>query len=266
MASQIICFEKNRADFSNPDATATASEAADIARYVLNRSNSTGWMTSGSADANETTLTVDLGDIRSVTDILFVDHNFKAFETLWSDDGVAWHDFSPAINELNNAASTSRFVVNEELVRYFRTTIHATQVANADKRLAQFIATKMIGQFQGWPIIKNPLHSRNKTSVKMLSGKLSVSENVGGFSCELTVSILSNDADLSLFESLFARNEGFLLWLCGGDETQFSSVRLGYRKKDIYLVKCVNDWEPEFADGIYSCGVQVKAKLAEVVD
>lgn len=264
MSEQIVFFEKNKADFSNVDVTATATEASDLALYVLNRSNFTGWMTTDSVDANNTELEINLNDFKSVTDLILLKHNFKAFTIQWWD-GLAWNNFTPAINETNNTSDNNYYEFSSVLASKFKVTITGTQVANDDKYLAQFIVTEKIGQLAGWPVIKNALHSRNKVLSKTLSGKQHVAENVGAFAIDLSVVEWKSDADLTLVETLYSKNEGFLVWLCGGDETQFSSIRQGYRFEDLYLMKTTNDYAPNWVAGMYKRGLKIDIKLSEVI-
>jgi hypothetical protein len=265
MSGQIIFFEKNKADYSNPNVSATASQGAAYAEYALNRSNNSAWVTTGSVDADNTTFTVDFTDPRLISEILLVKHNFKAY-TVQYYDGSNWQNFSPAISETTNTAETNRYSVTEVSAYQIRITITGTQTANQDKYLYQFIATKLIGQLAGWPVIKSPVLSRGRRSTAMLSGKRSITESVGHFECSLAVKEWKSNADLTIVETLYARNEGFLVWLSGGVTSQFSSVRQGYRLEDIFLMKCANEYRPEFVDGIYPRGLAIDMDLIEVVE
>lgn len=265
MGNQIIFFEKNKADYSFQQVVATASEGSDIAKYALNRSNATGWITTDSLDANNTTFEVDLVDLKSVTDLLLVKHNFKSFTLQWYD-GMNWNDFTPAINVTDCTDDVSWFQFQAVMAQKFKLTITGTQIPNSDKYLYQFIVTEKIGQFEGWPVIKDPEHSRNLVITSTLSGKKHVSENVGGFSFTLSVTEWKSDNDLTLLETLHQRSEGFLTWLCGGSQVQFSSVRKGYRLEDLPLMKCVTPWKPEFVKGMYQRGMAISTKFAEVIE
>jgi len=262
-AEQILFLNKNVADFSDDNVAAAASQGNDYASFALNRSNNSAWMTTSSVDSDNTTWEVDLVDDHYITDILLLKHNFKAF-TIQYWDGAAYVDFSTPISETVNAEDTSHFTFDSQNTTKIKITITGTQVANSDKQLFQFIATTQIGQLDGWPIIK-PTILRNRKLIKMLSGKIEVKESIGAFKADLSVKILSNDADLTIVESLFASNEGFLVWLCGGDEDQFRSERIGYRLEDIYLMKCTNEWKPLLYKGLYQAGMKVDLKLSEVV-
>lgn len=265
MASQIMFFKKNKGDYGLPNVSATASQGSAYAIYALNRSNNSAWVTTGSVDADNTTWTVDFGDPKRVDRIFLLKHNFKSF-TVKYWNGSTWAAFSPAINVSGNTAESNIYSVASVSTTKIQVQITGTQTADRDKYLYQFVATELIGQLAGWPVVKNPIISRNRRKNQMLSGKLNVAENVGAFSCELTVSEWKSDADMTIVESLFDSNDGFLVWLCGGDESQFSSVRQGYRFEDLPLVKCENEYKPEFVRGMYQRGLNVSLKLAEVVD
>jgi hypothetical protein len=131
--------------------------------------------------------------------------------------------------------------------------------------MSQLIATSKLGQLTGWPIIGKPLISRNLIENKMLSGKSHILQNVGYYSASLSVANWSSDTDLSIVEAMYASSEGFLYWPCGGDEGQFRSRRQGYRMEDIFLVRCKNEFSPEWAKGLYQSGIKMQLDLVEVI-
>lgn len=263
MASQISFYRKPYTDRTQPNVTAAASEASDIAIYALNRGNISAWVTTGSLDSNLTTWEVDWADERKVNSIFLILHNFKSF-TVKYWNGSSYVAFSPAINETTNTASTNYYEVTEVSTKKIQITINGTMTPDSDKYMTQFIATKMLGQFEGWPIIKNPKVLKNIKSSRMLSGKVHVSENAGGFSCTLEAPHWRIEADLDLIELLYRRSESFLVWLSGGDETQFFAVPEGMRKQDIYLMKTVNEYSPEYLQGLYKAGRAVSISFEEV--
>lgn len=266
-SEQIIFFNKNRIDLSFDQVVLTASEGQDFVDFVRNRSLNSGWATTGSADANNTTFIVDMVDSNEVSSIILNGHNFKSYKIeKWDPIGSSFVAFTPAIDETSTDETTSRHVVTDGIFSKFKITIRGTQVVDDDKYLAELIVTQDLGQLEGWPVIQDPVNSRNRKINKMLSGKSDVRENVGSFSTKLKVNILKSDADLAIFESLFLANEGFHVWLCGGDESQFSSVRLGYRKKDLPLMKCSNEYKAGFYAGLYKSGIVSEVDLVEVID
>lgn len=265
MSGQIIFFKKNKADFGYTWVSATASEGNDFAPLALNRSNNSAWITSGSVDANNTTLTVDIGDSRAITDLVLIKHNFKSFKVEWFD-GVLYQPFSPAIDVTNNTATSHYFPVSLVSTARIRITVRGTVIANSDKFLYQFIMTEKIGQLKGWPKIQKPILSRNKRKSQMLSGKMNIQENIGFFSCTLQVDNWKDDTDMTIVESLYNQSEGFLVWLSGGDETQFSTRRQGYLLENLPLMKCANEYTPEWVNGLYKSGMKISIDLDEVID
>lgn len=265
MSGQIIFFEKNKADFQYTWVMASASQGNAFASKVLNRSNNSAWITTDSVDADNTTLTIDIGDSKFITDIILIKHNFKSFQVKYWN-GSSYVNFSPAINETTNTKSSNYFPVAQVSTMRIQLTVFGTQTPNEDKYLYQFIMTAKLGQLTGWPMIKKPTHSRNKKKSQMLSGKYNIQENVGFFACALEVESWSIDADLAVVESLYNAQDGFLLWLCGGNEDQFKTKRQGYRLEDLYLMKCLDDYQPEYRGGIYSNGLKIGIDMAEVID
>lgn len=265
MSAQMIFFRKSRGDLSNETVTATASQGASYAEFALNRGNLNAWITSGSVDADNTTWEVNFGEAREVQDILMLKHNFKAFTVKWWD-GSAYQNFTPAISETTNVEESNYYQIALVSTSKIQVTITGTQTANSDKFMYQFIATEKLGRLNAWPVIKTPTHSRNRVKTQTLSGKYSIIENVGGFSCKLTIKSLTNLADLDLIEELYGANEGFLVWLCGGDESQFRTRRQGYRMEDIYLMKCSDEYQPEYVNGLYTGGIKIDLDLQEVID
>ncbi len=74
------------------------------------------------------------------------------------------------------------------------------------------------------------------------------------------------DADLSLVEQFYFGRKGFLIALSGGDENQFSHLRVGYRKEDLYVMRVVDDYQPEWASFIYNNGIKLKMTLRESIN
>jgi len=264
MAQQIIFFEKNKADLSKSNVSITASQGSTYVDYMRNRSNRTAWITTGSVDADNTYIEIDFADAVTLTDIILLKHNFKAY-TIQYWTGLAYTDFSTAISETSNSDVNKHHNFDSVITTKIKLTITGTMVADDDKYLYQFIATDRIGQLESWAIVKSKL-SRNRQKSTMLSGKMSIREKIGAFSGTASVKIVSSDADLTIIEKLFESNSGFLYWACGGDETQYRTERKGYRMEDIYLVKCVNEWQADWYKGLYQTGMKVDLKLQEVID
>lgn len=263
MSQPIIFFRKNWADFERSNISVSATEGSSTASYILDRSNRSAWGTSGSVDSNNTQMIVNMGDVGTIDSILLLKHNFKSFLLEYLDPISSIWTTIASPTGVTTGSSFYKFQAIQ--TSQIRLTIYGTQVANTDKVLCQFIATSQIGQLQGWPIISKPTLARNLVEKKMLSGKSYVLQNVGYYAASLSVQNWSSPADLGVVEALFNNSEGFLYWPCGGDQTQFSSVRQGYRMEDIYLVRCKNEFSPEWAQGLYKAGMKMQLDLVEVI-
>lgn len=269
MSGQIKFYRKSHidADRVSPvitvtDLTAT-NNGQDFIKFLRNRNNNSGWNTSGSDDAANTQILVDLGDYQNVDMIMFVRHNFKNFLIEFYDSDLG--DFNTYENVIDNEVATSLFE-KSIYTNQIRITITGTMVADDDKTMRQLIITQSFfnGQFEGWPQINKPTASLNKKSTKMISGKVRIVETRGAYSCELSVKLLKIDEDLTIIENIYFNREGVLMLLSGGDEDQFSSRRIGYRNEDIVLVSPTNELELPFVKN-YTTGIKIKMKLVEVV-
>ncbi len=263
MSGQILFFEKNKADIDAINCVATASQGAGYEDLARNRSNATAWMTSGSVDADNTTYTMDMVDEFSIDSIILVGHNLKSY-TLKYWNGSAYVNFSTTIAPTTNSETTTYHTFTAVATTKVQLTVLGTVVANSDKALAQFIVTKKIAQFNGWPHIKAPAHDKNLTTNRMVSGKTALTKNLIGFTTSLEVVTLSNSADLAAIDTLFFSGNSFLVWLCGGNEDQFGYPARGFRLEDIYLMECSNKWQPEPYQGLYGIGYKTTIALAEV--
>lgn len=262
MSSQIIFFEKNKLDQTFSNVTVTASQGDDFTTFMRNRNNFTAWVTSGSQDSDNTNIECVFDSDVQLTDIILVKHNFDSY-TIQYWNGSSYTDFSTAINVSGNTSETTQHNFTQVTTTQIKLIITGTMTPDDDKFLFQFIATDRIGQLEGWPII-NPIDDKNRIVSKMLSGKKRIVENIGGLRCSLTVRNWSSDADLLIVEQLYNSKEGFLVWLGGGQESQFTAIRVGYRLEDIYLMKTSNEYNPAYVSGIYTSGVKMKINLEEI--
>lgn len=273
MSQQIKVFNKNKLDLTYTNASISVTDAtatydgSDIVNYLRNRNNYSAWATTNSNDAANTTLVCNFGDVVSLTDIILVKHNLKSY-TIKYWDGSAYQDFSTAISETINTETTTFHSFDQVNTERIQIIITGTMTANDDKILRQLIATSKVltGQLQGWPEIKKPTHTTGKRINTMLSGKINVVETLSSFSMQLSVKNWNIDADLSIVEQFYFGRRGFLISISGGDEDQFSHKRIGYRKEDIYLMRAVDDYEPEWNSFVYKNGIKLSISLRESIN
>lgn len=268
MAGPLI-FEKNKIDLDFDNVTITASDSTvDVDNgqafvdMLRNRRNDSGYGTGGSSDAGLTTLEVDMTDEVSITDIILVRHNFKAY-TIQYWDGAAYQNFSTPIAETVNTDTTTHHNFTEVDTSKIKLIVQGTMTADQDKLLAQLIITKRLGQFTAEPFIKKPRQEKGRKSKKMLSGRVNVTRSLGAFSCQLSFPPMKSSADFALIETMFNSFNGFLVWLCAGDTTNYFADVPGFRLQDIYLMTCANDLETEWNDGFYAHGQKIDIALVE---
>lgn len=264
-------FKKNKFDLSNtrPTYTVTDSVASNTGEaffeYARNRSNSSGWSTTGSDDSANTTIEINFNDLVEISSILLLGFNWKAYTIKYkeADSDPSWSDFSTAINETNVTADSKYHFFDLVFVRKLQIIIDSTQTADADKTLRQFICAEFLGEFNVQPMI-TPEKSRNRKVYNYLSGKSHVSMQTGGVSFDLRHESVTNASDLELIERLFNVFDGFLVSLSGGVTTQFDSVRETYDLKDVYFMNLANEYEPVYNNFRYKNGVELRMKLVEV--
>ena len=261
-------FKKSVYDLSNtlPVTTITdaiaSSTGVDFVNLMRNRDDVSGWSTTDSTDAANTTIEIDFVDVVEFANILILNHNLKGY-TIQYWNGSIWVSFSTPISVSNNTATSNHHTFTKVIAQKIKIVISGTQVADSDKSIRQLIISESLGEFTVEPQIK-PTVDRNRTATKYLSGKSYVSKSKGGFQCELKLDSVSGDADLSLAESIFDSFEGVLMWLSGGDSSQFETQRQGYRLQDIYLVMCANEYKPEWYGGFFKNGMPINLKLVEI--
>ncbi|MCP3684532.1 MAG: hypothetical protein GY861_17845 [bacterium] len=269
---QIRFFKKSKLDISNVQASITVTDPTatnngqTFVDFLRNRNNVSAWLTTGSNDAAKTVLEFNLTEERDVDSVLFILHNFKGY-TLKYWDGSAYVDFSTPINVTGNTAKTTFHEFPTVTTSALQLVITGTFVADADKKMRQVIITEKLisGQLEGWPVIRKPRHTTNKKVSSMLSGKVNVVESVGGFEADLSVRNWNKDADLEIVEEIYLGKRGVLMWLSGGKESQFGQQRIGYRDEDIYLVRAINDYSPEWVSGVYRNGLRILMRLREAI-
>lgn len=270
---QIRFFKKNKIDLSNTLASITVTDAiatndgAAFVNFLRNRNNTSAWVTTGSDDAALTELVFDMTDERDVDTLILVDHNLKAY-TIQYFNGATFVDFSTTIAETVNTKDTTFHQFDKVTTSKIKLIIQGTFVADADKFIKQFIVTEKLvtGQLKGWPVIRRPRLNTNKKVAVMLSGKVNVTESIGGFSMDLQVRHWSIDSDLNIVEEIYLGRRGVLVWLSAGAEEQFQFKRIGYRNKDIFLMRATNDYGPEFVSGVYVNGLKITLKLRESIN
>jgi hypothetical protein len=268
--SNITLYEKNKMDQDNPnvlldviDATAT-NDGTDFLFKLKDRSNDTGWATTGSNDAALTQIDIDLGDPYNINRIMLLNHNLKAY-TLKYWNGAAYVDFSTPIAETVYAQDASFHSFDLVSARLFRFIVQGTQIANADKTLSQLIFTRQVGVFTAQPNVSRAESNKNRIVERTVSGRRMVSLREGGFM--VTVKFMPNKTqnDIDLIMDLYESNEGRLISLVGGDDSSVPIDIFGFQKKDMFLLIPSDDLDSAFFNGRFSHGNATQMTLVESI-
>lgn len=244
------------------DATAS-NNGQEFLNFTRNRNNESAWFTTGSNDAANTQIDIDLGVSIAFDRFFLVSHNLKSY-TVQYYDGSTYVDFSTPISETTNSLSTNEYIFDSIEAQYIRIVITGTQVADSDKEIKQIIVTNSIGQLMGWPQVRKATYDLNKSTVALLSGKNYVSRQRGGFSFEIRVSNYNIDSDIEILEQIYFSPNSVLVWINAGDSSQFSRTHVGYRPQDIFLMTTRDEFEAEFYKYLYQAGLKFRMQLVEV--
>lgn len=268
--ANIKLWEKNKLDLDNPGASITITDATatdtgqDFVNFMRDRLNDTGWSTTGSNDAANTQIDVDLGDPYTLDTIVLVNMNFDSY-TLQYHNGVSYVDFSTAINESGNTNTTKYHTFDEVSANLFRLIITGTQTADNDKVMSQFIFTKEVGQFNAQPNISQFRFNTERKTNKLLSGREHIVRKVGGLSVTMEFKPNKNQSDQDLLLDIYNTNEGRLFSFVGGDDSTHPFTVTGFRNQDIFLMAVTNDLDVAHVEGFFFHGNAMKVQLAEVL-
>ena len=267
--NNIQFFKKNKIDLDMTGITITAADNVATSNgqaavdFLRNRNNTSGWATTDSDDSAITSLEINMGSQVDVDTLILVNHNFKEF-TIQYWNGSSYVDFSTPINQTTNAETTSRYQFTKVGTSKIKIIITATQIANDEKRMSQFIVTEILGTFEMQPEIK-PQLDKNRKVTQYLSGKKNIARSLESFTVDFTMNNVTSNNDLTLIETMFDSYFGFLVWLCGGTQDQYLSQRRGYRLEDVFLMNVANEYKPQYEESRYKHGLRVDVKLVEVV-
>lgn len=265
MAYPAVFFRKSYIDHTFANVTLTASQADNATDYLRDRSLFTAWMTTGSVDADNTSLILDWTDSKPVTDIILVECNFKAY-TIQYWDGASYVDFATPISVTGNATATVRHSVTSVSTSKIKIIITGTFVADDDKEIKSLIVTDVIGTFNDEYPITKVRFKRNQSNKTTINGAYVVSRTLKYYGATIKLQHCKDDDDLTLIETLYDSEQSFIFWPCGGTEQYFSTVRYGWRLEDFFYCKTLNDYEPVFVNDIFSNGIALNMELGEVIE
>lgn len=267
-------FETNYALFKK-GASATASTNDSAAKSILDTNQYTQWESIGSNDLTNETIEITLPSESTIDSILLRDFNFKNFSVKYFD-GASFVDFSnvvgvngvesASISETSFAYDSGFYQFDSVSTTKIQIVCSTTQIANTQKYLTNFFATKEIGTFLGYPRV-NPTVDRNERVVRSLSGKAVVQKSYMTNNMSINFKTHPYQNDIDLLNILFNREEPFLVYLCGGrtGSNYFKIEQINWRLRDMYNMQIVGSMKNDFEKGVYILGVNKTIKLEEHV-
>jgi hypothetical protein len=263
-------FTKSRCDIDNEQCLISVYTGSTTKNNIRDRKNTTKWSSSGSNDSVTETITVDFGANYTIDRLLLVKNNFKAF-TVQYWNGTSWTHFAAVvtkegtktnITETVNAKETNYYEFTAVSTQKILISVTTTQVAAQEKYVYQVIATQELGTFASYPD-----HAKNFSKIgpkkTTLSGKSKFSILGELYSSVLTFTGYPTSLDHALSLTLWEGQTPFLIYPCGGDESQFRFQTKSDRLEDIYLVWFDDKWSPNYTQNVYQLPLNYSLSLTE---
>lgn len=226
---------------------------------LVNRDPLWVWESSGSDDTDDITFTIEFDRSREVSSLLLLGNNLKEFTLQRRDGAGAWIAVLSETSNVDVDYFNEFSPVTTDAVRLI---MSKTMVSDEEKTIREFIVTKSIGQLEGYPKLRFSVSGASQQKT-MFGGKTKFVANEVSHNLDLTFKDHIGDNDRDLFKTLLSLTESFLVWPCGGDETQFAHGDIGYRRGDVYLMGVARGANHEFTKNLYFSGFNSSLRLSE---
>lgn len=267
-------FIQNYALFRN-GAAVTATSNSEGAKAMSDVSRYTQWVSVGSNDTTTEELTITFPEAKLIDRIFLVDMNFKEFNITYFDttEGI-YKPFTNVIGinaEVKTGISETAFSKTSAYYEFdaisvgtIKVSITKSQVANAQKYLTTFIATKEIGTLKGFPRVDID-SDRNESKTETLSNKMLVQKGMETVSVTINFKSHPYQEDLTILDYLFDSDEPFLVYPCGGRSglPYFRIEQKGYKPGDVFYMQTVGRMPNDYEKGIYTLGFNKAIKMVE---
>ena len=265
-----IKFLEKSSSLFKDGSTIVASSADGAADNILSMNRELRWDSVGSNDATTETLTITLPSA-TIDRIFIVSHNLKDFSITYgagsnSFTNVVGVDGSKSgIVETTFAENTSYYEFDAVTTTQINILANTTQVANAEKFITIFISTEELGTFVGFPQVSPDINS-NAKRVRVQSGKFITQKNFETFGATIA-SEHTEQTDIDLMNTVYERQNPFLIWLCGGKfgTSNFSVDFKNWRLQDVYQVQTFGNMRTSFRSNIYLSSPITNIRVAEEV-
>lgn len=262
-------FEKSSALLKD-GATVTASTGGGSEDNILSMNKYLRWDSVGSDDATAETLTIAIPSA-AIDRIFIVDHNLKDYSITYGSGASAFTNVvgvngaKSGIVETAYSLDTSYYEFDEVVTDQINITATKTQIADAQKYIHIFIATKEIGTLEGYPEV-TPSLDANESRAKLQNGKYITQKNFEVFDGELELGYISQN-DVDIMNSAYESQDPFIIWLCGGryGNSNFSIDLKNWRLKDVFQVQTFGDMRTTFNSNVYVNNPFVELRMAEEI-
>lgn len=262
-------FDKSLCLFKD-GTTVVASTGGGSEDNILSMNKYLRWDSVGSDDATAETLTITMPSA-AIDRIFIVDHNLKDYSITYGAGASAFTNVvgvdgaKSGIVETAYALDTSYYEFDEVTTTQINITATKTQVADQQKYIHIFIATKEIGTLDGYPDLL-PVADANESRAQLQNGKYITQKSFEVFSSKLDLEYISQ-GDVDIFNAVYERQEPFIIWLCGGKygSGNFSISFKNWRLKDVYQVQTFGAINTTWNNNVYVNNPKMQIRVAEEI-
>ena len=265
----IKVFEKSDCLFKD-GAEAVASSATDSANYMLSMNKYLRWDSIGSDDTTSEDITITF-DSTTFSRLFLVSHNLKEFTITYGAGSTAFTNVvgidgtKSGITETVFSENTSYYEFDAVTTTQINISALKTQVADDEKYITLVAVTTEMGTFEGYPQV-TPMTDANEKRAQVQTGKYITQKSFETFNAKISQEHTSQE-DIDLLNTMYERQQPFLLWLCGGKygTANFSVEFKNWRLQDLYQVQTYGPVETRFRSNVYTSSPMTAIQLAEEV-
>ncbi len=247
--------------------TPDASSVSANALFAFDGLTSTRWISSGeNTDGHAVYLEMNYGFNRTVNAFYVYNTNMSNVQVeYWT--GSAWVVLDGTNSTITKSVDGYYLFVKSTAditTSKVRVIGSNTIVANQEKTVTLFYAFYELGQYQYFPAFK-PNIATVQNIFPTTDGRNFIIERGEVFSGKINLKSHTNQADITLTETILAYKQPFFIWPNGGNESIFRFQFRPYRFQDIIKVAVVGSSAPEFTENYYKAGYNNSISLVEVI-
>lgn len=263
-------FKQNKALFSK-GVTATASSNQDQINNILTSDKTVKWESETAVDGTFEEITIFFPSSITISRAFIIGTNIK--DIGFKRDGFGSFSGGKGL-KTSILSSTFEYTDYDKNVCYFEfdpiTIIQnikivgtLTQIPNQKKTIERVYVTNEIGTFEGFPFVTE-MFNQNSTEKKVLSGNVNIQKKLETFNAGLSFKNYTFENDYNVLRNIFNENQSFLMWLCGGLESNsFKFDREPWRLQDVYNMQTKSKLKTKWKKGLYNMAFDASAKLEQ---